>query len=133
MRASGGQIEAVLSLAAARQLVHPADRFILATGGILGGGLYANADGSLVETALRLPIQPLAEARFQPKFLDPRGQPIFRAGLIVNEAMKPVNENNQPLFDNLQAIGGALGGCDPLRERCLEGIALCTGWKAGQP
>jgi len=28
--------------------------------------------------------------------------------------------------------GSALAGFDPIREGCLEGVAIATGWKAGQ-
>ena len=35
------------------------------------------------------------------------------------------------VYGNLAVAGGSLAGYDPIREGCLEGVAIATGWRAG--
>jgi glycerol-3-phosphate dehydrogenase subunit B len=107
---------------------------VLATGGILGGGIAADEHGYAQEMALGLPVHvsPERSAWFQPEFFSAAGHPIFRAGLPVNADFQPIDEHLQVRYANLFAAGGLLGGSDPLRERSLEGIALVSGYIVGQ-
>lgn len=125
-------LSAVITEAAARRVAHPARRVILATGGVLGGGVIAEHDGLLFDSAGGLPIPSPAtrEGWFQSSFLNPSGHAIFKAGFTVDASFRPLDDAGQPFFENLLAVGGALGGCDPLRERSLEGEALGTGFCA---
>jgi len=52
--------------------------------------------------------------------------------LRVDPAFHPVNKINQVIYQNLYAVGGVLGNCDPIRERSLEGIALATGFTVAE-
>jgi anaerobic glycerol-3-phosphate dehydrogenase len=36
------------------------------------------------------------------------------------------------VYANVAVAGSALAGADAVRERCHSGLALATGWKAGQ-
>jgi glycerol-3-phosphate dehydrogenase subunit B len=127
-------LQAILTEASTHPAIHPADTFVIATGGILGGGITTHypgyAQNKISETALGLPIQTQIDRKnwLQQKFLDARGHPIFSVGLAVNGQFQPVDENANPWFDNLHVIGGALGNCDPIRERSLEGVAIATAW-----
>ena len=143
MQVSGGHgqdrhLQAVLTDASTSQTIHKADTFVLASGGILGGGIATNPPGStqnlVRETALGLPIQTQWDRRdwLRQKFLDAEGHPIYNVGLEVNAQFQPVDRAGDLYFDNLYAIGGALGNCDPVRERSLEGIAIVTGWVAAE-
>lgn len=129
--ANGGKVEAVWSEAAARAHPHRARQFVLATGGILGGGIIAFPDGRLEEAVFRLPVIIPAD-RFRPSFLHPEGHPLFRAGVAFDHQFRPVNTDDRPIFENLKLVGSALSGCDPVLERSLEGIALATGFTAGE-
>jgi glycerol-3-phosphate dehydrogenase len=143
MQISGGygqdrHIQAVLTDASTSQVIHQADTYVLATGGILGGGIatrpYGYTQNIAQETALGLPVQ-APEDRWnwlRQKFLDKEGHPIFNVGLEVNAQFQPVDKGGNLYYDNLYAIGGTLGNCDPVRERSLEGIAIVTGWVAAE-
>jgi glycerol-3-phosphate dehydrogenase subunit B len=128
------QVQVIWSEAAARRKAQRAAHYVLATGGILGGGLVAHEQGVLQETVLGLPLHAPAErdAWFRPEFCAGSGHPIFSAGISVNADFQPVDEHLQPRYRNLFAAGGLLGGCDPLRERSLEGVALISGYVIGQ-
>lgn len=117
-----------------RPLKHRAQAYLLATGGILGGGFNSDHTGRIWETIFDLPLT-IPQKRYQwfrPAFMDPAGHPIFNGGVAVNERMQPVDAGGQVLYANLWAAGGALAGVDPIQQHSLEGIAIATGVAAGQ-
>ncbi|MFZ6027983.1 MAG: anaerobic glycerol-3-phosphate dehydrogenase subunit GlpA [Chloroflexota bacterium] len=119
---------ALQSEAAARHMLHAAKHFVLATGGILGGGIGTHPDGTVRECVLGLPV-PASENRLQwldADFFSPQGHAIFGAGLAANETLQPLDGAGQPYYDNVFIAGGLLGNCDPLQERSLEGICLAS-------
>jgi glycerol-3-phosphate dehydrogenase subunit B len=132
--AQDGVIQWVESETSARPLKHRARSFLLATGGVLGGGFNSDHTGRIWETIFDLPLAaPTKRSEwFRPRFLDPAGQPVFQAGVPVNREFQPVNTRGEPVFANLWAAGGLLAHADPLRERSLEGIAIATGTMAAQ-
>jgi glycerol-3-phosphate dehydrogenase subunit B len=127
--AENGHIASIESDASARPLKHRAERYLLATGGILGGGINSDHTGHVWEACFNLPLAvPQRRAEwFRTRFLDPAGHPIFSSGVAVNEQFQPVNANGSAVYANLWAAGGTLAHADPIRERSLEGIAIATG------
>lgn len=132
--AEGDRLLGIGSEAAARTQRHTAGAFILATGGILGGGIVAGADGAVREAALGLPVHaPVARgAWFSPQALAHQGHPIFQSGVLVNERMQPVGPRGDVAFRNVYAAGAVLAGADEWREKSHEGVALATGYRAAQ-
>jgi glycerol-3-phosphate dehydrogenase subunit B len=129
-----GRVTAVYTEAAARQRRHRYDQFVLATGGILGGGIRANHKGEVCEAVFDLPVTaPASQLEwFKRDFLDREGHPIYRVGLTVNEHFLPVDRNRRPLYDNLFAAGTTLAHCEVIRERSFDGVALVTGYAVGK-
>lgn len=129
-----GRILWVESEASGRPLKHRADRFLVATGGILGGGISSDHKGRVWETIFDLPVfaPPVRGDWFRAAFFDPEGHPIFRGGVIVNRMFQPVDENGRCLYSNLWAAGSLLAHADALMERSLEGVAIATGTSAAQ-
>jgi glycerol-3-phosphate dehydrogenase len=130
---NAGKIVEFQSEAASRQKAHRAENYILATGGILGGGIRADYDGSIIESICHIPI-PLFRNRsewFDRKFLSPSGHPLYRSGISVNDRLQPVNDKGQPVYENLYVAGNLLSGGDFLQERSTDGIALVTGFYLG--
>ncbi|HJZ50135.1 MAG TPA: glycerol-3-phosphate dehydrogenase subunit GlpB [Roseiflexaceae bacterium] len=136
LRATGAdrRLEAIYSAAAAREQEHRANAFLLATGGIAGGGLRTDHTGAVWETALGLPIQaPSSRGEwFSPRFLDERGHPVYQLGVTIDEHMRPIDSGGGVIYTNVAVAGAALAGADAVRERCYSGLALATGWRAGQ-
>jgi len=131
---SGEQVTAVYTEAAARRRPHRHGQYVLATGGILGGGITTNHRGEVREVVFDLPVV-APESRqewFASSFLDKKGHPIYRAGLNVDDHFRPLDGNQRPVYDNLYAIGGTLAHSESIRERSLEGIALATGYVVGE-
>jgi glycerol-3-phosphate dehydrogenase subunit B len=131
---STGSVQAVYTEAAARQRSHRFDQYVLATGGLLGGGLTTNFEGEIREVIFNLPVVAPGSRLdwFQREFVTKIGHPIYQAGLRVNEQLQPVAENGRPLYNNLYAVGCTLASCDVIRERSLEGVALATGYNVGR-
>lgn len=124
----------VESATSARPLKHRANAYLLATGGVLGGGFSSDPTGHFWETVFDLPLT-VAQDRahwFRPAFFDPRGQPLFAGGVAVDAQWQPVNAAGVRVFANLWAAGGLLHGADTIAERSLEGVGWVTGTLAGQ-
>lgn len=128
------QLKAVYSVAAARDYEQRANAFLLATGGIAGGGIRTDHTGAVWETALGLPLRaPQGRgAWFASRFLNEAGHPIYHGGIATNEHLRPIGADGQVLYTNVTVAGAALADCDPVRERCYSGMALATGWRAAQ-
>lgn len=133
--AEGRQIRSVATGTSARPLQHHARHFLLATGGVLGGGFNSDHTGRCWETIFNLPLTVPQDRRqwFRHQFLHPAGQPIFTGGVAVNDQFQPVDRMGAVVYDNLWAAGGVLAYADPIRERSLEGLAITTGVAAVQP
>jgi len=111
-----------------RPLKHRAEKFLLATGGILGGGIETDHTGKMWETIFDLPLATPRQRGewFRARFFDPAGHPIFRAGVPVNAQFQPIDANGARVFANVWAAGNVLAHCDSILERSLEGVALAT-------
>lgn len=127
-----GRIMTLFSEAAARSKKHQADRFVLATGGIMGGGITTDYAGNIRETIFDLPL--LAPTKhhqwFQRQFLHPAGHPIYQVGISINHQFQPIDPSGNVLLENVQAIGTTLAGGDFIRERSFDGVALGTAYAA---
>lgn len=131
---NGAGVASVETESSARPLKHRAHRYLLATGGLLGGGFNSDHTGRVWETIFGLPLTvPQQRAGwFRPLFLDPAGQPVFHGGIAVDAGYRPIDASGRPVYENLWAAGNGLAGADGIQERSLEGIAVVTGIGAAQ-
>ncbi len=129
----GDMVRGVWSEAAARPKLNRASSYILATGGILGGGVQMGVDGRMRECVFDLPLAGYSEEGipFRRSFLGSGGHPVFRAGVNVNGDLQPISPNGERFYRNLYTVGSALAYSDPVHERSVEGVALVTGFAAG--
>lgn len=105
-----------------------AHNYVLATGGIFGGGLDAGADGNVTEAIFGLPVAAETNRHkwFNRQFISPEGQPVFNAGIKVNQKLQPVNGGSGPLAENLFAAGAILSGSEWSRGRTGDGLAVAS-------
>jgi glycerol-3-phosphate dehydrogenase subunit B len=130
---NGRRVEAVVAQSAARRVAHRARTFVLATGGFASGGLELGAAWNVRETVFDLPVAgvpPLGEARFLPRYFD--RHPLGRAGLEVDERLRPLGTRGRAAYENLHAAGATLAGAEPWREASGNGISLASGFAAAQ-
>jgi glycerol-3-phosphate dehydrogenase subunit B len=129
-----GRVAAVYTETAARNRSHRYQQYVLATGGILGGGITADHAGQVREVIFDLPLD-TPESRlewFRQDFLDAQGHPIYRSGVVVDDNLRPLDGDGGVLYENLHAAGTTLAGCDAIAERSFDGVALATGYVAGR-
>jgi glycerol-3-phosphate dehydrogenase subunit B len=135
-RASGenGTLTTIASEAAAREQEHRARVFVLATGGIGGGGIRTDYSGKVWETALNLPVQaPASHSEwFASRFLHQEGHPIFTSGVATDAQQRPLDASGSVVYENVVAAGLVLASDDPIQDRCTTGLAITSGWRAGQ-
>ncbi|PID86543.1 MAG: anaerobic glycerol-3-phosphate dehydrogenase subunit B [Chloroflexi bacterium] len=126
---SPGKVTWVESATGARPWRQHAPKFLLATGGILGGGFDSNIDGRVWETIFDLPLTvPQNRANwFEAGFFSQSGHPVFNGGVAVNKDYQPIDSEGKPVYKNLWAAGNILAQYDPIQERSLEGTAVSTG------
>lgn len=131
--AVGDRVTWVESASSARPLRHYANAFLLATGGILGGGFQSDAGGRVWETVFDLPLTVVQQraAWFRPTFLDEQGHPVFQGGVLTGSDLRPGPED-APRYANLWAAGSVLADADPIRERSREGLAVAGAMHAVQ-
>lgn len=119
----GARIAAVHTETPSRPLRIAADAFVLATGGLAGGGIRARADGSLVERVFGLPVAaPPIDAWFSDDPLRPH--PLESAGIEVDAELRPDG------LENVRVIGSALAGMRYLDQRCGDGVAVASAHRA---
>jgi glycerol-3-phosphate dehydrogenase subunit B len=124
---AGSKVEGIHTRAAARLNTFYADRFILATGGILGGGFYKPFGRQIREEIFGLPVRVPVE----PPNLGTTRQ-LQLAGIQVDREFRPLNVDSEVILDNLWCIGTCLYQADPIATKSFEGISLTTGFKVGE-
>ena len=104
---------------------------VLATGRFTGRGLTADR-GRVRESLLGLHVhQPASrEAWHQRDFLAPSGHAVNRAGLLVDDAWRPLDVGGNPVCHRLFAVGSILAHQDWVRSKCGSGLAIATAWAA---
>lgn len=122
----GVRVAGVLLNAAGRQYAINCKDVILATGSFLHGGLKAGQNHKIIESVFNLPVD------YQDDRSNWVGKKIFEAqtystfGVSVNNAMQPLDIHDEPMFDNLYAVGGILRGADRTLEVSRQGIDIAT-------
>ncbi len=130
---SGGRATTIVTEAAGQRGVrYSAPDYILATGGIQGGGTLAEYGGKVREVVFDLPVMaPEAQTAWtDPRFLAPQGQPLYRSGVVVNDALQPLDAAGLVALQNVRVVGSALAHWDSWREKSHEGVCLATAWRA---
>ncbi len=118
-------VTAIHTEAASRTLRLAADSFVLASGGIAGAGIRALRGHRLEERVFQLPVvAPEDGTWFSEDPMQPH--PIESVGIRVDDRLRPVNADGEPLLDNVQVIGSSLAGMRYLEQRCGDGVAIAS-------
>ncbi len=102
--------------AASRSQIYEADYFVIASGGVLGGGIEVGHQARS-ETILGLQI--------------PEG-PLGSLGVAVDNSLRPLGPSGDPVFQNVAFAGATVGGADPIGELSSQGICVATGYLAAE-
>jgi glycerol-3-phosphate dehydrogenase subunit B len=133
VRVDANRVQAVGYQTAARTTEVAADTFVLATGGLLTGGIRMDSDESVHEALFGLPVAGVpgpGEPMFLPGYFE--AHPLSRLGLAVDDRFRPVDLEGNVVYENLHAAGAMLAGAAPWKEKSGEGISLGTGFKVAE-
>ena len=125
-----GVCKALYSVTAFGECGWEADNFIIATGGLLSGGI-STAPGKAWESIFGLSLDAPANTEDWSS-PDIFGSSFFASmGVKVNSDMKPLDADGNVLLGNVRFAGRVLGGYDFAAEKSGHGVALATGRYAG--
>jgi glycerol-3-phosphate dehydrogenase subunit B len=110
---------------------YTANRFILATGRFIGGGLIVDRRG-ISEPIFNFPVPQTGsqEEWFGKSFFDEH--PIHRMGILTDSSLHPIDETGEPILENVRVAGTILSGHDCMDEKSREGIEIATGYTAAK-
>jgi glycerol-3-phosphate dehydrogenase subunit B len=128
---SGPRLEGVRVRVGRREEIRPAGEVVLATGGFASGGLVLDSRWHVRDAALGLPLAGVPEdgaPRFVPRYFD--DQPMSRAGIAVDDELRPVDASGEPVYENVRVVGASIAGAVPWKEKSGDGISLASGHRA---
>ncbi len=106
-----------------------AGRYIIATGGVLSGGMVIEP-GRARDRILGVSI-PVPSETCEWALPNPFGpQPFGLLGMPVLPTLEPTLDGETPFLRNVRYAGRAVAGQDPAFERSGNGVALATAWNA---
>lgn len=129
IEAADGVVKAVTISTAGRPTRIETKSVILAGGGFESGALDMDSYGTVTDSILGLPVLG-AEGQLLHGDFWGSDQPVFLAGLDVDEEMRPLRADRAPVYTNVHAAGGNLAGATRWREKSGEGIALASALRA---
>ncbi|MFQ5833657.1 MAG: anaerobic glycerol-3-phosphate dehydrogenase subunit GlpB [Candidatus Thorarchaeota archaeon] len=112
---------------------------VLATGKFIGGGIEGDQNG-FRETVFGLmavtgefysAAETLPLRQTNTLALSPRGQPFLGAGLSVDAAFRPIDQEGEYAAENLFCAGSILAGHNFPSEKSGLGVSLSTGYAVG--
>ncbi|HEY3425016.1 MAG TPA: anaerobic glycerol-3-phosphate dehydrogenase subunit GlpB [Negativicutes bacterium] len=127
-----GRCLAVTTTNVDRERSYYAKAFVLATGGILGGGLSAEPSGvteAIFHLAVTVPADPEAWGRHE--LFAAQGQPFAKFGVAVDDSLRPVDDAGQVVLENVYIAGRSLAGYDYCLEKSGNGVAIASGYQSG--
>lgn len=105
--------------------------FILATGGLLGGGIEVGmVRKSIREGVFDLPLF-VPKQWSEPKFFAP--QHFAQMGVETDKFLRPLHPaNGQVVWDNVHVVGRMLAHWDPWTQKCGGGVSITSGYAAAE-
>jgi len=105
-----------------------AENYVLATGGIFGGGIQTDESGRVWESIFGLPVvaSPNRHQWFAANFMASGGQPVTNYGIQVNPQFKPIVDDNGTVVKNLFVAGASLAGSNWVAGRTGDGVAVAS-------
>jgi glycerol-3-phosphate dehydrogenase subunit B len=130
---AGDRLASVRARAAGREVTYRARWVVLATGGVASGGVVMDSRWRAREAVLDLPLSGVpapGEERFVPRYFDE--QPFSRAGVAVDDGLRPVDGAVGRVYENVLVAGATLAGAQPWKEKSGDGLSLASGHRAAE-
>lgn len=123
-----GRVEQIRIETASRLKPILAENYILATGGIFGGGLQTDESSRVWESIFGLPVVANTNRHhwYVSNFLASAGQPVAHYGIPVNQSFNPLDDNDGVVAENLFVVGASLAGSNWVAGRTGSGVAVAS-------
>ena len=126
----GDRIATVTADRDGQAIPYRAEAYVLATGGLVGGG---------VESTREAVSEPIFDCHVphpddRDDWVDDAAfgdHEFARFGVRVDGDCHPLDDTGDPEFENLRAAGSVIGGYDLAAERSGSGVSIATGYAAG--
>ena len=128
----GRKVTGVVAEASVREKTYYADKFILATGGLYSGGITVREFEKPQEMIFDLPvyIESGEENWSNEQLFSHKPQGFAKTGVRTDKSLRPVDANNELVYENVYVVGSNLGGYDFCFEHSGNGVALASAYKA---
>jgi len=126
----GDRVLGVTIAGTGRPVTYTANHFVLATGGFESGSLVLDSHNELHESLFGLPVRGGTIDSLVHGDYWGGDQPLFKAGLAVDERMRVTRPEGGVIHPNLYAAGGILAGAQRWSEKSGEAIALASALRA---
>jgi len=128
----GRKVTGVVAEASVREKTYYADKFILATGGLYSGGITVREFEKPQEMIFDLPvyIESGEENWSNEQLFSHKPQGFAKTGVRTDKTLRPVDANNELVYENVYVVGSNLGGYDFCFEHSGNGVALASAYKA---
>ena len=127
----GTRCEGVYVLNPPVSTFYSGDRFILATGRFMGGGLVADQE-NIFEPIFNLPVTQPESRDGWFKRLFSEDHPIHHIGIETDASLRPVDGKGTLLLENAWVAGSILAHHNLIEEKSREGIEIATGTMAAK-
>ena len=128
--ADAGRATGVTVATAGREKTVKADYIIHCGGGFESGSLAVDSYNKVSERIFDLPLTATDATDLIHGDFWGEPQPLFKVGVRVDESMRVLDAQGEPVHPNLLAAGGILAGSIRWEEKSGEGIALASAMKA---
>ncbi|MZP30444.1 anaerobic glycerol-3-phosphate dehydrogenase subunit B [Heliobacterium undosum] len=129
-KVEGNRCLQVTAEGAGKTFTFSAETYILATGAFVGGGLDSRI-GEAREVIFDLPVR-TAEKWASGEFLSMNGHGFNSFGIAVNDRLQPLDGAGRVCLENVRITGANLAGANGPIEKCGNGVAVASGYKAGK-
>lgn len=117
------------NIAGAIETEYKAEQFIIATGGVIGGGIVTTYE-KVYEKIFNIPLSCPATVEERSDKNVFGNHEFTKFGVNVNSKFQAVDSSNKPLFENVYFAGNTLGNYDFPTEKSGYGVACVTGYTA---
>lgn len=125
-----GVCTSIIARSTGRDVEHIAAAIVVATGGIISGGLILG-QGTATESVfgIDVPVPADVDEWSSPDILE--SHLVNNIGVTVDSSMRPVDLGDRVILQNVFFAGRIIGDYDYAAEKSGNGVAAATGWQAG--
>lgn len=117
------------NIAGAVETEYTAEQYIIATGGVIGGGILSTPE-KVYESIFKIELDAPKTVEYRSEKNVFGNHEFTKFGVNVNDKLQAVGADGKPLYENVFFAGNTLGNYDFPTEKSGYGVACSTGYTA---